>query len=135
MDKNLNPLRLIIALALIVYLGWLLLKPSPSEALVVQETPTTPTSSPAKTALPTATPTPKAAPALLCPGTIEQVTIGNYEIRLKISGSAERILVYTDQGNVTASTLEAGSAGEYRVRTPGPAAAVQLDNCEPLNLR
>ncbi|GIW32852.1 hypothetical protein [Meiothermus sp.] len=133
MDKNLNPLRLIIALGLIVYLGWLLLKPSPSEALVVQET--TPTSSSAKTALPTAIPTPEAAPALPCPGNIEQVTLSNYEIRLKISGSAERILVYTDQGNVTASTLEAGSAGEYRVRTPGPATAVQLDNCEPLNLR
>lgn len=93
-------------------------KPSPGP-LVVQET----------------TPTPQPTAALSCPSTIEQVTLSNYEIRLKISGSAERILVYTDQGNVTASTVEAGSAGEYRVRTPGPATAVQLDDCEPLNLR
>jgi len=57
------------------------------------------------------------------------------EIRLSVTGSAERILVYTNQGNLTASTLEAGSAGEYRVRIPGPATAVQLDDCPPLNLR
>ena len=61
--------------------------------------------------------------------------ISTYEVRLRISGSANTILVYTDQGTVTASTTEAGSAGEYRVRTPGPATAVQLDGCPPLDLR
>ncbi|GIW33762.1 hypothetical protein [Meiothermus sp.] len=132
-DKNLNPLRLIIGLCLIGYLGWLLLKP-PSEPLVEQVTSTNPTSSSTSFASPTAKPA-LPTPENECLGKIEQVSLSNYEIRLKISGAAERILVYTDQGNVTASTVEAGSAGEYRVRTPGPATAVQLDDCSPLNLR
>jgi hypothetical protein len=70
-----------------------------------------------------------------CAGQIVQVGIGSYELRLRITGVAERILVYTDHGNLVASTKEAGSAGEYRIRTPGPATAVQLDNCPVLNLR
>jgi len=43
--------------------------------------------------------------------------------------------IYTDQGNLTTSTTEAGSAGEYRIRTPTPATAVQIDDCPVLNLR
>jgi len=75
------------------------------------------------------------SPSVKCQGQIEKVVQGQNEIRLTLTGAAEHILVYTNQGNLTASTLEAGSAGEYRIRTPGPATAVQLDNCPPLNLR
>ena len=75
------------------------------------------------------------SPSVKCQGQIEKVVQGQNEIRLTLTGAAEHILVYTDQGNLTASILEAGSAGEYRIRTPGPATAVQLDNCPPLNLR
>ena len=80
-------------------------------------------------------PAPATTPASTCLGQITQVAQGANEIRLTITGSAERILVYTDQGNITASTWETGSAGEYRIRTPGPATAVQLDDCPVLNLR
>jgi len=83
---------------------------------------------------PTAAPAPAAAPTN-CHGSIEQVVQGQYEIRLSVTGAAERILVYTDQGNITAATPEVGSGGEYRIRTPGPATAVQLDDCPVLNLR
>jgi hypothetical protein len=128
-DRKLNPLRLLIAVGCLMYFGWLSIQPSPPEAepLVMQQpAPSAPAVAPA--------PAPVAQP-IPCPGQIEQVAVGNYEVRLRITGAANTILVYTDQGNVTASTTEAGSAGEYRVRTPGPATAVQLDNCSPLNLR
>ncbi|MCS7058674.1 MAG: hypothetical protein NZL94_07315 [Meiothermus sp.] len=119
-DRRLNLLRLLIGVGILAYFGGLALRPSPQ-----------PTEDAAPS--PAARPVQLSAPA--CSGRIEQVTIGNYEVRLRITGSASIILVYTDQGNVTASTTEAGSAGEYRVRTPGPATAVQLDGCPPLNLR
>lgn len=68
-----------------------------------------------------------------CYGQIEQVSQGSQAVRLRIRGAAERILVYTDQGSLPASTAETGSAGEYR--TPAPATAVRLDDCPVLNLR
>ena len=122
-DKKLNPLRLIVLLGLVVYFGFLFSQQPRDETPVVQQTPSSPA------------PAPAAPPPANCHGAIEQVVQGQYEIRMSVTGSAERILVYTDQGNLTASTLEAGSAGEYRVRIPGPATAVQLDDCPPLNLR
>ncbi|MCX8088605.1 MAG: hypothetical protein N3C58_04930 [Meiothermus ruber] len=125
-DKKLNPLRLIVLLGLVVYFGFLFSQRPQPEPLVVQAPSPTPTAAPA--------PAPAPAPTN-CHGSIEQVVQGQYEIRMTITGAAERILIYTDQGNITASTLEAGSAGEYRIRIPGPATAVQLDDCPPLNLR
>ena len=122
-DKKLNPLRLIVLLGLVVYFGFLFSQQPRDETPVAQQTPSSPA------------PAPAAPPPANCHGSIEQVVQGQYEIRLSVTGSAERILVYTNQGNLTASTLEAGSAGEYRVRIPGPATAVQLDDCPPLNLR
>jgi hypothetical protein len=118
-DKKLNPLRLVLLAALIGYFAFLFTQPE--EPLVTQ------VPAPAPTAT---TPTPAN-----CLGQITQITQGASEIRLTITGAAERILVYTDQGNITASTSETGSAGEYRIRTPGPATAVQLDDCPVLNLR
>lgn len=127
-DKKLNPLRLAIGLGLVAYFAWLFIQPNPNQQLEA------PATRPQTTTQPN--PIPKAEPvAATCPGQIEQVGLGANEIRLRITGAANTILVYTDQGNVTASTTEAGSGGEYRVRTPGPATAVQLDNCTPLNLR
>lgn len=125
-DKKLNPLRLIVLLGLVVYFGFLFSQRPQPEPLIVQAPSPTPTAAPA--------PAPAPAPTN-CHGSIEQVVQGQYEIRMTITGAAERILIYTDQGNITASTLEAGSAGEYRIRIPGPATAVQLDDCPPLNLR
>jgi len=123
-DKKLNPLRLIILVGLIGYFGFLFSQRPQPEPLVVQAPSPTPTVAPAPATAPTN-----------CHGSIEQVVQGQYEIRMTLTGAAERILIYTDQGNLTASTLEAGSAGEYRVRIPGPATAVQIDDCPPLNLR
>jgi len=125
-DKKLNPLRLIVLLGLAIYFGFLFSQRPKSEPPIVQ--------APSPTPIPTVAPAPAPTPTN-CHGSIEQVVQGQYEIRLGVTGAAERILVYTDQGNITASTLEAGSAGEYRVRIPGPATAVQLDDCPPLNLR
>ncbi|ADD28177.1 MULTISPECIES: hypothetical protein [Meiothermus] len=125
MDEKLNPLRLVLLTVLIGYFAFLFTRPQPEEPLVTQ------VPAPATTPAPTAT-TP--APAN-CLGQITQVAQGVNEIRLTITGSAERILVYTDQGNITAATPEVGSGGEYRIRTPGPATAVQLDDCPVLNLR
>lgn len=129
-DKNLNPLRLLVGLGIIAYFAWLFIQPNPNQqtkALATQAPPQTTTQP---------NPAPKAELVATCTGQIEQVGLGTNEIRLRITGAASTILVYTDQGNVTASTTEAGSGGEYyRVRTPGPATAVQLDNCTPLNLR
>ncbi|ADD26877.1 hypothetical protein [Meiothermus ruber] len=121
-DKKLNPLRLVLLTVLIGYFAFLFTRPQPEEPLVTQAP------APATTPAPTATPT-------NCLGQITQVAQGANEIRLTITGSAERILVYTDQGNITAATPEVGSGGEYRIRTPGPATAVQLDDCPVLNLR
>jgi predicted aspartyl protease len=122
-DRILNPLRLLIALGIVGYFAFLFALP-PVEQAVQQ--PATPTTQPA--------PQPVATPGD-CAAEIEQVGIGAYELRLQVSGAAERILVYTDQGNLVVSTTQAGSAGVYRVRTPGPATAVQLDDCPVLNLR
>lgn len=123
MHDKLTPLRLVLLAGLLGYFAFLVSRPQ-EEPLAVQENPPAPTAS--------AKPAPTPAN---CQGQIEQVTQSRYEIRLKIGGAAQRILVYTDQGNITASTLETGSAGEYRIRTPGPATAVQLDDCPVLNLR
>ncbi len=116
-DRKLNPLRLLVALGIGVYLVFLASRPEQPEA-------------------PTTTQTQPAYPmSTACAAQIEQVGLTNYELRLRIKGSAERIIIYTDQGNLTVHTTEAGSAGEYRVRTPAPATAVQLDDCPALNLR
>lgn len=122
-DKKLNPLRLVLLAVLIGYFAFLFTQPQPEEPLVTQ--------APA----PATTPAPAATAPTNCLGQITQVVQGANEIRLTITGSAERILIYTDQGNLTAATPEVGSAGEYRIRTPGPATAVQLDDCPVLNLR
>lgn len=129
MDEKLNPLRLLVGLGIVAYFAWLFLQPNPSQPdpLATQAPPQATTqTNPAPVTKPVGTP---------CPAQIEQVGLGVNEIRLRITGAASTILVYTDQGNVTTSTTETGSGGEYRVRTPGPATAVQLDNCPPLNLR
>ncbi len=115
-DRKLNPLRLMLLAALVGYFAFLFTQPQPEEPLVTQ------------------VPAPATTPAN-CLGQITQVTQGASEIRLSITGAAERILVYTDQGNITAATPEVGSAGEYRIRIPGPVTAVQLDDCPVLNLR
>lgn len=120
MDEKLNPLRLVLLTVLIGYFAFLFTRPQPDEPLVTQ--------------VPAPAPATTPAPAN-CLGQITQVAQGANEIRLTITGSAERILVYTDQGNITAATPEVGSGGEYRIRTPGPATAVQLDDCPVLNLR
>lgn len=126
-DRQLNPLRLVILFGLVGYFTFLFTRPEPT-ALVAQP------QMPAAISQPAPTPQP-VAPAANCAGEIAQVVIGTYELRLQITGSAERILVYTDQGNLVVSTTQAGSAGVYRVRTPGPPTAVQLDDCPVLNLR
>jgi hypothetical protein len=126
-DKKLNPLRLVLLAALVGYFAFLFTRPQPEEPLVTQVSAPAPATIPAPTAT---TPTPAN-----CLGQITQVTQGANEIRLTITGAADRILVYTDQGNITAATPEVGSGGEYRIRTPGPATAVQLDDCPVLNLR
>ncbi|MCX7782649.1 MAG: hypothetical protein N2318_03280 [Meiothermus sp.] len=134
-DRRYNRARLLLLLVLVGYFVYLHFSSQQPE----QPLPTPPAQTqgqPAAPAAPAAQPARPAQPALLeCPGRIEQVAVSNYEVRLRITGAASTILVYTDQGNVTASTTEAGSAGEYRVRTPGPATAVQLDDCPPLNVR
>ncbi|GIW29932.1 MAG: hypothetical protein KatS3mg071_0106 [Meiothermus sp.] len=120
-EKKLNPLRLVLLAALVGYFAFLFTRPQPEEPLVTQ--------------VPAPAPTATTPAPANCQGQITQVVQGANEIRLTITGSAERILIYTDQGNITASTSETGSAGEYRIRTPGPATAVQLDDCPVLNLR
>ncbi|WP_027882171.1 hypothetical protein [Meiothermus rufus] len=116
-DRKLNPLRLLIALGIGAYFIFLVLRPGQPGA-------------------PTTTQTQSAHPMpTACAAQIEQVGLTSYELRLRIKGSAERIIIYTDQGNLTVNTTEAGSAGEYRIRTPAPATAVQLDDCPALNLR
>jgi hypothetical protein len=133
-DRRFNPIRIVLLLGIVAYFVLLASPPQPDQTPVVSQPITTPTQAPSNLA-----PTLPNGPALSlpngCAGQIVQVGIGSYELRLRITGSAERILVYTDQGNLVASTKEAGSAGEYRIRTPGPATAVQLDNCPVLNLR
>lgn len=123
MHDKLTPLRLVLLVGLAGYFAFLLSQPQEAPLVVQENSP-----APAASAKPAPTPA-------NCQGQIEQVTQSSYEIRLKIGGAAERILVYTDQGNITTSTVEAGSASEYRIRTPGPATAVQLDDCPVLNLR
>lgn len=120
-DKKLNPLRLMLLAVLIGYFSFLFTRPQPEEPPVTQAP------APATTPAPTA--------PINCLGQITQVVQGANEIRLTITGSAERILIYTNQGNIIAATPEVGSGGEYRIRTPGPATAVQLDDCPVLNLR
>lgn len=122
-DRALNPLRLLLAGAIIAYFAAMTWPPPPQ-------------------AVEATTPLPAPAPAPgpvevhgRCAGEITQVAIGTYELRLQITGAGERILVYTDAGNLVVSTYHAGSAGEYRIRTPGPATAVQLDDCPVINLR
>lgn len=115
-DKKYNPLRLMILASLVLYFIYLANKPQ-NEAVSSQAQP-----------VPVTKPT-------TCNARIEQVGLSSYELRLRISGAAESIVVYTEQGNLTASTTEVGSAGEYRIRTPGPATAIQIDDCPALNLR
>jgi hypothetical protein len=137
-DRRYTPIRIVLLLGIAAYFVFLAAPPQPDQAPAVSQhtAPATqvPSSLPNGPALSLSN-----GPALSlpngCAGQIVQVGIGSYELRLRITGVAERILVYTDHGNLVASTKEAGSAGEYRIRTPGPATAVQLDNCPVLNLR
>ncbi len=126
-DRKLNPLRFLLLFGLVGYLTFLFTRPE-STAQVAHPPLPAAISQPAPAPQPVTT-------AANCAGEITQVAIGTYELRLQINGAAERILVYTDQGNLVVSTAEAGSAGVYRVRTPGPPTAVQLDDCPVLNLR
>ncbi len=121
-DKRLNPLRVAILLAIAIYFGFLFLQPTPS-----LESP--------NTSSPLAQPDLLAPSSLPCTAQIEQVGLSLNEVRLRLRGAAERIVVFTEAGNVVASTAESGSAGEYRVRTPGAATAIKIDGCPVLNLR
>ncbi|WP_333659219.1 hypothetical protein [Meiothermus cerbereus] len=121
-DKRLNPLRLALLLAIGAYFGYLFLQPKPG----VQ-----PPGAPSSAAQPGLS-VPSSPP---CAAQIEQVGLSLGEVRLRLRGAAERIVVFTEAGNVVASTAESGSAGEYRVRTPGAATAIQIDGCPVLNLR
>lgn len=124
-DRHLNPLRLALLAIIAGYFAWLWFHPpaTPASPAPVLQKPTQTTSRPSQ-------------PATLasCPAHILEVGASTHEVRLKIDGAADRILVYTAAGPVTASTETAGSAGEYRVLLPAPPQAVQLDDCPPLNL-
>ncbi len=124
-DRKMNLLRLIIGTGLVIYFSILLTSKPAEEPLVVQTPPPAPTAPGQATA----------QPAPNCQAQIEEVGLTSYELRLRIKGAAENIIIYTDQGNLTTSTTEAGSAGEYRIRTPAPATAIQIDDCPVLNLR
>ncbi|MER3481338.1 MAG: hypothetical protein C4327_12930 [Meiothermus sp.] len=133
-DRALNPLRLVVLALILGYFGWLLWpKPSANPA----------PEPPASMASPTVMGTPSrsqiqeesgAMPRQECAGRIRRVAGGPNELRLEIEGVGKKILVYTEQGTVVALTETSGSAGEYRVRTPAPATAVQLDDCPAINL-
>ncbi|GFP26263.1 hypothetical protein HKBW3S25_01754 [Candidatus Hakubella thermalkaliphila] len=103
-DRALNPLRLLLAGAIIAYFAAMTWPPPPQavEATIP---------------LPAPAPGPVATPRH-CAGEITQVAIGTYEVRLQITGAGERILVYTDQGNLVVSTYHAGSGGGSTVSVP-----------------
>jgi len=126
-DKKLNPLRLSVLAGIVFYFIFLAATPQ-NETLVEAQPNTALTSQPAQ-------PAPATKPTISCKAQIEQVALSASELRLRINGAANQIIVYTDQGNLTAGTTEAGSAGEYRIRTPAPATAVQIDDCPVLSLR
>lgn len=128
-DKKHNPLRLLVLAGIVLY--FIFLAATPQNETLVEAQPTT--ALPSQPAQPQ--PAPATKPTINCKAQIEQVGLSTSELRLRITGAANQIIVYTDQGNLTATTTEAGSAGEYRIRTPGPATAVQLDDCPVLNLR
>lgn len=124
-DRRLNPLRLALLAVIAGYFAWIWHHPPAAPA-----SPAPALQKPAQATLPPPQPTNVAD----CPARILEVGASTHEVRLKIDGAADRILVYTAAGPVTASTETAGSAGEYRVLLPAPPQAVQLDNCPPLNL-
>lgn len=118
-DRKLNPLRLIILALIVVYFATSLWKNDNDPAALVS-----PQLGPAANQ---ATPTG-------CAGRIAWATTGEREVRLGIDGAAEKIIVYTEKGSRIALTENSGSAGEYRVLLPAPPQAVQIDNCEAVNL-
>jgi hypothetical protein len=120
-DRRLNPLRLLIAGLIVGYFAWLFVAPAPYQPGMKPAQPVA-----AQPAMPE---------TINCHGDIQRVAFDQHEIRLQITGAGERIRVFTDQGSLMVSTKEAGSAGEYRIRTPAPATAVQLDDCPVVDLR
>ncbi|MGK0620110.1 hypothetical protein [Meiothermus cerbereus] len=121
-DKRLNLPRVAILLAIAIYFGFLFLQPKPGLQ-------------PSNTSASVAQPGLTASSSPPCAAQIEQVGLSLNEVRLRLRGAAERIVIFTEAGSVVASTVESGSAGEYRVRTPGAATAIQIDGCPVLNLR
>lgn len=121
-DRKLNPLRLIILALIAVYFAVSLWKnyndPAAQVSLHI---------SPAATAADQTIPTG-------CAGRIIWATAGAREVRLGIDGVANRIIVYTSKGTKIAFTETSGSAGEYRVPLEAPPQAVQIDECEAVNL-
>lgn len=118
-DRKLNPLRLIILALIAVYFAASLWKNynDPAAQVSLHISPA------ANQATPTG-----------CAGRIIWATAGVREVRLGIDGAAEKIIVYTEKGPRIALTENSGSAGEYRVSLPGPPQAVQIDECEAVNL-
>jgi hypothetical protein len=123
-DRKLNPLRLIILAFITAYFAASLWTnhsdPAARVSLNIKPADHAPTAtSPAATG---------------CAGRITWATAGAREVRLGIDGAAEKIIVYTEKGPRIALTENSGSAGEYRVSLPAPPQAVQIDNCEAVNL-
>lgn len=118
-DRKLNPLRLIIlALIAAYFAGSLWANHNDPAARVSLKI----------------VPTANEASSTQCAGRITWATAGAREVRLGIDGVAEKIIVYTESGLKVALTETSGSAGEYRVLLPAPPQAVQIDECEAVNL-
>lgn len=118
-DRKLNPLRLIILAFIAIYFA--------ASIWVNHNDPAAQVSLHIGPAVNQTTPT-------NCTGRITWATAGAREVRLGIDGVANRIIVYTSKGTKIAFTETSGSAGEYRVPLEAPPQAVQIDECEAVNL-
>lgn len=117
-DRKLNPLRLIILAFIAAYFAVSFTNHNDPAARVSQKIGHT-----VNEASPTQ-----------CAGRITWATAGAREVRLGIDGVAEKIIVYTEKGPKVALTETSGSAGEYRIPLEAPPQAVQIDECEAVNL-
>lgn len=129
-DRKLNPLRMLVGLAILGYLALSVWTNRENPA----ENPATKVNLQPQPAAIAEESSPAATSSTGCTGQITWVTGGAREVRLGITGAASRILVYTERGTIVRSTEEAGSAGEYRVILPAPPQAVQIDDCPTVNL-
>lgn len=118
-DRKLNPLRLIILACIAIYFA--------ASLWVNHNDPAAQASLHIGPAVNQATP-------IGCAGRITWATAGAREVRLGIDGVAEKIIVYTEKGPKVAPTETSGSAGEYRIPLEAPPQAVQIDECEAVNL-